>query len=88
LRFSILETESFPQRGQRTPSGQRRSSRYSRHLSSERNCSISSGRFMTMPRRKKKARELNDEDVMKKLFPKPVREEAKKTASESRKEKS
>jgi hypothetical protein len=40
---------------------------------------------MTMPRRKKKARELNDEDVLKKLFPKPVREEAKKTAQESRK---
>jgi hypothetical protein len=38
-----------------------------------------------MPRRKKKARELTDEEVMKKLFPKPVREEAKKTAQESRK---
>jgi hypothetical protein len=38
-----------------------------------------------MPRRKKKARELTDEDVMKKLFPKKVRETAKKTALESRK---
>lgn len=37
-----------------------------------------------MPRRKKKARELTDEDVMKKLFPKKVREAAKKTALESR----
>jgi hypothetical protein len=35
-------------------------------------------------RRKKKARELTDEDVMKKLFPKKVRESAKKTALESR----
>jgi hypothetical protein len=38
-----------------------------------------------MPRRKKKARELTDADVMKKLFPKKVRESAKKTAQESRK---
>jgi hypothetical protein len=38
-----------------------------------------------MPRKKPKARELTDEAVMKKLFPKKVREEAKKTASESRK---
>lgn len=37
-----------------------------------------------MPRRKKKAREMTDEDVMKKLFPKKVREAAKKTALESR----
>jgi hypothetical protein len=36
-----------------------------------------------MPRKKKKARELTDEDVMKKLFPKKVRETAKKTALES-----
>jgi len=43
---------------------------------------------MTMPRKKKKARELTDQDVMKKLFPKKVREEAEKTASESRKGKS
>jgi hypothetical protein len=43
---------------------------------------------MTMPRKKPKARELNDQDVMKKLFPKKVREEAKKTAQESRKGKS
>lgn len=41
-----------------------------------------------MPRRKKKSREMTDEDVLKKLFPKIVREEAKKTALESRKEKS
>jgi hypothetical protein len=38
-----------------------------------------------MPRRKKKARELTDEELLKKLFPKPVRDEAKKTAQESRK---
>lgn len=38
-----------------------------------------------MPRRKKPARELTDEDVMKKLFPKKVREAAKQTALESRK---
>ncbi len=38
-----------------------------------------------MPRKKKKARELTDEDVMKKLFPKKVRETAKKTALDSRK---
>jgi len=36
-----------------------------------------------MPRRKKKARELTDEETMKKLFPKKVREAAKKTALES-----
>lgn len=41
-----------------------------------------------MPRKKPKARELDDQAVMKKLFPKKVREEAKKTALESRKEKS
>lgn len=41
-----------------------------------------------MPRRKPKARELTDKDVMKKLFPKKVREEAQKTALESRKGKS
>jgi hypothetical protein len=37
-----------------------------------------------MPRRQKKARELDDAAVMKKLFPKKVRETAKKTALESR----
>jgi hypothetical protein len=41
-----------------------------------------------MPRRKPKARELNDEQVMKKLFPKKARDEAKKTALESRKKSS
>jgi hypothetical protein len=38
-----------------------------------------------VPRRKKKARELTDDEAMKKLFPKQVREGAKKTALESRK---
>jgi hypothetical protein len=38
-----------------------------------------------MPRRKPKARELTDEQVLKKLFPKKARETAKKTALESRK---
>lgn len=38
-----------------------------------------------MPRKKKPARELTDADVMKKLFPKKIRDEAKKTALESRK---
>jgi hypothetical protein len=37
-----------------------------------------------MPRRRKKARELDDKEVMKKLFPKKVREESKRTALESR----
>lgn len=41
-----------------------------------------------MPRKKPKARELDDQAVLKKLFPKKVREEAKKTALESRKDKS
>jgi len=41
-----------------------------------------------MPRRKKKARELTDEETMKKLFPKQVRESAKQTALDSRKSKS
>ncbi len=41
-----------------------------------------------MPRKKKKARELTDEETMKKLFPKKVREEAKTTALNSRKSKS
>jgi hypothetical protein len=40
-----------------------------------------------MPRKKKKARELDDQAVMRKLFPKAVREGAKKTALESRKSK-
>ncbi|HET7443816.1 MAG TPA: hypothetical protein VFJ57_04080 [Solirubrobacterales bacterium] len=38
-----------------------------------------------MPRRKKKARELDDKAVMRKLFPKEIRDEVKKTALESRK---
>lgn len=38
-----------------------------------------------MPRRKKSARELTTEEAMKKLFPKPVAEEAKKAALDSRK---
>jgi hypothetical protein len=38
-----------------------------------------------MPRRKKKARELTDEETMNKLFPKKVREAAKQTALKSRK---
>lgn len=38
-----------------------------------------------MPRKQKKARELTDEEAMRKLFPKKVRESAKKTALESRK---
>jgi hypothetical protein len=41
-----------------------------------------------MPRRKKKARELTDDELMKKLFPKKVRDSAKKTALDSRKPKS
>jgi hypothetical protein len=40
-----------------------------------------------MPRKKKRSRELSDEETMKKLFPKKVREEAKKTALNSRKSK-
>jgi hypothetical protein len=38
-----------------------------------------------MPRRKPKARELDDQAVMKRLFPKKAREVVKKTAQESRK---
>ena len=38
-----------------------------------------------MPRKKPRARQMTDEDVMKKLFPKKVRESARKTALESRK---
>lgn len=38
-----------------------------------------------MPRKKRKAREMTDKETMKKLFPKKVREAAKKTAQESRK---
>lgn len=41
-----------------------------------------------MPRRKPKARELTDEDVLRKVFPKRVRDEAKKTALQSRKKSS
>jgi hypothetical protein len=37
-----------------------------------------------MPPKKKKARELTDEETMRKLFPKKVREAAKKTALDSR----
>jgi hypothetical protein len=39
-----------------------------------------------MPRRKKKAPELPTDQALKKLFPKRVRDEAKKTAEESKKE--
>ncbi len=38
-----------------------------------------------MPRAKKKPMNMTNEEAMKKLFPKRVREEAKKTAMESRK---
>jgi hypothetical protein len=38
-----------------------------------------------MPRRKKRADELATSEALRKLFPKPVREEAKKAALESRK---
>ena len=38
-----------------------------------------------MPRRKKKAAELTADEAMAKMFPKPVREAAKKTALNSRK---
>jgi len=38
-----------------------------------------------MPRKKPKARELTTEDALKKMFPKKVREEVKKTALDSRK---
>ena len=38
-----------------------------------------------MPRRKKRPLDLTTEEAMKKLFPKKAREEAKKTALESRK---
>jgi hypothetical protein len=38
-----------------------------------------------MPRAKEKARELTTEEAMKKMFPKKAREEAEKTALESRK---
>jgi hypothetical protein len=38
-----------------------------------------------MPRKKKKAAGMTDEEVMKKLFPKKAREDAKKTALDSRK---
>ena len=38
-----------------------------------------------MPRRKKKAAELPDQEAFKKMFPKKVREDAEKTAWRSRK---
>jgi hypothetical protein len=38
-----------------------------------------------MPRRKKKAPELPTDEALRKLFPKRVRDEAKKTAEESQK---
>jgi hypothetical protein len=38
-----------------------------------------------MPRKKKQAVELPTEEALRKLFPKPVRDEAKKTAEQSRK---
>ncbi|MDX6397850.1 MAG: hypothetical protein QOJ43_1258 [Gaiellaceae bacterium] len=41
-----------------------------------------------MPRRKKKAIELTTDEAMKKMFPAPVRKEAKKVADESGKKRS
>jgi hypothetical protein len=38
-----------------------------------------------MPRRKKRPVELPTDEALRKLFPKPVREEMKKTARESKK---
>ena len=38
-----------------------------------------------MPRRKKRAQELTDDEIMKRLFPKKVRDLAKEIAQEARK---
>ena len=38
-----------------------------------------------MPRRKKRAHELTDEEAMKRLFPKKVRDKLKETAHKARK---
>jgi len=38
-----------------------------------------------MPRRKKRAHELTDDEIMKRLFPKKVRDLAKEIAQEARK---
>ncbi len=38
-----------------------------------------------MPRRKKRAHELTDEEAMKRLFPKKARDELKRVAHEARK---
>ena len=82
---------SSTQRGQRTPSGQRSAARYSWHLSSDWNRSISSGRFVTVETPAEPDRddederplpELPDADALRRLFPPEVVEEVERETAE------
>src|SRR5262245_8498945 len=72
----------LPQRRQQTPFGHRNSSRMARHSASVSNASISLGRVifavLVMARPKKRANELTDKELVKRLFPPEVRKELKR----------
>ena len=75
-----------PQRRQHTPFGHRNSSRIWRHSASVSNASISLGSVIlavfVMARPKKRANELTDKELVKRLFPKDVRKELKRVLAE------
>jgi hypothetical protein len=76
-RFSSFDTDTFPQRVQQTPVGQRRNSRYSRHLSSLLNFSINSAKLVSMKHLPKDVHKLKDKELAEYLFPKEALKQIK-----------
>src|SRR5690348_9467671 len=72
-RVLMREIDSEPQRRHETPAGHRNSSRMARHSASVSNASISLGSVIlavfVMVRPKKRANELTDKELVKRLFP-------------------
>src|SRR6187397_337382 len=88
----MREIESEPQRRHVTPSGQRNCSNAARHSASVSKSTIRRGRFIlratigvsSVP---KKASEMTDKQLVRKLFPKEVRSELKRVIAELNAEK-
>src|SRR5687767_9885569 len=86
----MREILSESQRRQRTPLGQRRFSSAARHSSSVSNASIRIGKVIlfetiglfSMPRRQKPVSEMTDKELVRKIFPTPVRKALKKVLAE------
>src|SRR5688572_21218666 len=82
----MREMEREPHRRQDTPAGQRNCSRMARHSASVSNASISFGNVilavLTMGRPKKRANELTDKELVKRLFPPDVRKELKRVLAD------